>query len=466
MALAPRNFRLPRLVVAAPASGHGKTTVAMGLMTALRERGVEVSGHKVGPDYIDPSYHALATGRAPRNLDPHLQGEERIVPLLLHGALAFRPADIAVIEGVLGLFDGALGTDGFASTAHVAQLTGSPVILVVDASAAGRSVAAVVHGFATFDPGVSIAGVILNKVGSDRHETELRSAVEGTGVPVLGALRRSAELQVPSRHLGLVPAGERRAAADEMLARLRSWIADGVDLEAVVRVAAAAPPVTGKPWNPAAALGGRYREGPRTVIAAAAGQAFTFRYTENVELLAAAGADVVDVDPLSDEALPDECAGLYFGGGFPEVHAEALSANAALRTQVAEAARTMPVVAECAGLTYLCRQLDGLAMTGVLDATAAMTERRILGYRTATAAGDHVLAHSGEQVTGHEFHRTEVTPRHGEVPAWEMDAGAEGFAGPGLLASYLHIHWAGHPHMAQRFADAARRSPAPQRPAF
>jgi len=329
---------IPRVVIAAPASGNGKTTVATGLMAALRARGLEVSGHKVGPDYIDPSYHALATGRPGRNLDPYLQATERVVPLFLHGAAG---ADVAVVEGVMGLFDGALGTDGFASTAHVARLLDAPVVLVVDASAAGRSVAATVHGFATFDPGVRLGGVILNKLGSQRHEDELRSAIEPLGFPVLGALRRSDGIHAPSRHLGLVPVAEREREAAEMLAQLELWAADGIDLDAVLRVARAAPALAGVPWD--AAVEGCPQSGVRDVqrpqsgfrdipaapitVAAAAGRAFSFRYTENLELLRAAGVEVVDVDPLRDERLPEGCAGLYFGGGFPEVHAEELSAN-------------------------------------------------------------------------------------------------------------------------------------------
>jgi len=444
---------VPRLVIAAPASGNGKTTVATGLMAALRAAGLDVSGHKVGPDYIDPSYHALATGRPGRNLDPYLQAEERVVPLFLHGAAG---ADIAVVEGVMGLFDGALGSEGFASTAHVARLLDAPVVLVLDASAAGRSAAATVHGFASYDPSVSLAGVILNKLGSERHETELRSAIEPLGIPVLGALRRTSGIHAPSRHLGLVPVGEREREATDMLDALRGWIADGVDLDAVRRVAAAAPPLPGVPWDPATALGAPAARGP--VVAAAGGRAFTFRYTENVELLSAAGAEVIDVDPLSDEHLPAGCAGLYFGGGFPEVHADELSANDALRAEVAAtAARGLPVVAECAGLTYLCRELDGLPMAGVLDAAAAMTPKRTLGYRTARAVGDNVLATQGDTVTGHEFHRTAVTPARGRRAAWRWHGTEEGFVtGPsGVHASYLHVHWAGHPALARRFAASA-----------
>ncbi|MTD52715.1 cobyrinate a,c-diamide synthase [Amycolatopsis pithecellobii] len=434
-----------RVVIAAPGSGHGKTTIAAGLMAALRARGLDVSGHKVGPDFIDPSYHALATGRPPRNLDPFLQSEELLVPLLLHGA-----AELAVIEGVMGLFDGALGTEGFASTAHVARLLDAPVVLVVDASAASRSVAATVLGFARYDPRLELAGVILNKLGSQRHEDEIRAAVAPTGIPVLGALRRSEDIHAPSRHLGLVPAGERAAESQRLLPELASWVAGGVDLDAVVRVARDASRLSGKPWEPTGSWDGR-----RKVIAAAAGQAFTFRYTETAELLSAHGIDVVDVDPLRDKELPDGCAGLYFGGGFPEAHAEGLSANAPLREEIATAVhKGMPVVAECAGLLYLCRELDGQPMVGVLDAQARMTKRGALGYRKASVPSTHLLGGAGMSVTGHEFHRTEVLPRQGKTPAWEWDGRAEGFATRTLHASYLHVHWAGHPGLAKSFADA------------
>lgn len=201
--------RLPRVVIAAPASGHGKTTVATGLMAALGTAGHRVSAHKIGPDYIDPGYHALATGRPGRNLDPHLMGTDLLVPLLLHGAATPVPADIAVIEGVMGLFDGAIGRQGFASTAHVAGVVGAPVILVVDISASSRTVAAVMHGLATFDPAVRIAGVILNKAGSQRHATEVSDALQQIAIPVLGVLHRDNGITAPSRHLGLVPVAER-----------------------------------------------------------------------------------------------------------------------------------------------------------------------------------------------------------------------------------------------------------------
>ncbi len=438
---------LPRLVIAAPASGHGKTTVATGLMAALRRSGHVVSGHKVGPDYIDPGYHSLATGRPGRNLDPHLVGEERLVPLLLHGA---QGADIAIIEGVMGLHDGQIGGDGFASTAHVAQVTQTPVVLVVDVSHASRSIAATVHGMVTWDNSVRVVGVILNKAGSQRHADEVIQALESTGLPVLGTLFRDDGIVAPSRHLGLIPADE-RVDAVAAVDRLAERIAAAVDLEQIVALAGQAPPIDASPWNPADEVAGV--GGGR--VAVAGGRAFTFRYAETTELLEAAGCEVVTFDPLTDESLPEGTTGLYLGGGFPEIHASGLSANEPLRAQMrAAVAAGMPTVAECAGLLYLCRSVDGAPMVGAIDADARMTPRLSLAYRTAAAPIDHLLAPAGTRVTGHEFHRTTVEPT-GEA-AWVTQAGPAGFATPTLHASYLHTHWAGYPKFAERFAQAAR----------
>jgi cobyrinic acid a,c-diamide synthase len=442
---------VPRVVVAAPASGHGKTTVATGLMAALAARGLAVSGHKAGPDYIDPGYHALATGRPARNLDPVLCGADMIAPLFAHGAAG---ADVAVIEGVMGLFDGR-GATAEGSTAHVARLLGAPVVLVVDASAQGRSVAASVLGFKSYDQEVWLAGVILNRVGSARHEEILREALAGIGMPVLGALGRDEGVAAPSRHLGLVPAAEREGPASHAIGRLAALAAGAVDLDAVVALARSAGPLHARPWDPGSALGGH--AGARTpVVAVAGGAAFTFCYTETVELLTAAGADVVTVDPLRDEALPPGTGALVLGGGFPEVHASDLSANEPLRADVARLAGSgAPVVAECAGLLYLARELDGLPMCGVIDAAAAMTPRLTLGYRDAVAAGSSVLTPAGTQVRGHEFHRTTVVPGSPAAPAWTFGGKQEGFVRDGVHASYLHLHWAGYPALARRLVAAA-----------
>jgi cobyrinic acid a,c-diamide synthase len=447
---------LARIVIAAPASGHGKTTVATGLMAALAGRGLSVSGHKVGPDFIDPGYHALATGRPGRNLDPFLVGEHRVVPLLLHGA---RSADVAVIEGVMGLFDGRLGTAGEASTAHVAALTASPVLLVVDISHASRTHAAMIAGLAAFDPNVRIAGVILNKASSARHADEVCQALAPTGIPVLGVLPRDGGVETPSRHLGLVPAAERSESA-HTIRRMAEVIAAHVDIEAVVQIARDAEALAEVAWDPAQDV--RPPTAARPVVAMAGGRAFTFRYAETEEVLRAAGCDVVEFDPLVDSALPAGTAGIYLGGGFPEVHAAELAGNHWLTDELRSAgAAGIPTVAECAGLLYLCRSLDGIPMVGTVPADAAMTPRLTLGYRTATSPADSVLTVAGEQVTGHEFHRTAITSVELDGhPAWQLSGGTEGFATPTLHAAYLHTHWAGHPALAQRFADAVHGSSA------
>ncbi|MDX2605284.1 cobyrinate a,c-diamide synthase [Streptomyces caniscabiei] len=445
---------VPRLVIAAPSSRSGKTTVATGLMAALTERGLAVSPHKVGPDYIDPGYHALASGRVGRNLDAYLCGPELVAPLFAHGA---RGCDIAVVEGVMGMFDGASGQGELASTAHVAKLLRAPVVLVVDASSQSRSVAALVHGFASWDPEVRIGGVILNKVASDRHEELLRDALESTGVPVLGVLRRAPQVDTPSRHLGLVPVAERRAAALEAVAAMAAQVRAGCDLEALVALARSAGALSGAAWEPPVTATGR-----REVVAVAGGPAFTFSYAEHAELLTAAGAEVVVFDPLRDERLPDGTRGLVIGGGFPEMYAAELSANEPLRKAVAELAFDgAPVAAECAGLLYLCRELDGRPMCGVLDATARMDERLTLGYRDAVAVGDSALAPAGTRMRAHEFHRTVVEPGAGPAPAWGIRSPrprVEGFVQGGVHASYLHTHWASEPGVARRFVERCRAS--------
>lgn len=449
---------VPRLVVAAPSSGSGKTTVATGLMAALAGRGLAVSPHKVGPDYIDPGYHALATGRVGRNLDAYLCGTELVGPLFLHGA---RGCDIAVVEGVMGLYDGAAGEGELASTAQVAKLLRAPVVLVVDASSQSRSVAALVHGFVSWDPEVRIGGVILNKVASDRHEALLREAVDSVGVPVLGVLRRTARVDVPSRHLGLVPVAERGSEAVDAVTAMGAQVAAGCDLEALVGLARAAGPLPGgsAPWTPVPTRSVK-KSKPR--VAVAGGAAFTFSYAEHTELLAAAGAEVVTFDPLRDEELPEGTRGLVIGGGFPEVYACELSANEGLRKSVAGLALGgAPVAAECAGLLYLCRELDGLPMCGVLDAAARMSERLTLGYRDAVAVSDSALAGAGTRLRGHEFHRTVVEPGAGASPAWGMRAPerrVEGFVERGVHASYLHTHWAAEPGVARRFVERCRTS--------
>ncbi|WP_405147675.1 cobyrinate a,c-diamide synthase [Nocardia salmonicida] len=467
----------PAVVIAAPASGSGKTTLATGLIGALRRVGHRVAPFKVGPDYIDPGYHGLAAGRPGRNLDPVLVGEDRVVPLYRHGA---QGCDIAIVEGVMGLFDGRIDenrTDAVAegSTAQVAGLLGAPVVLVVDARGHSQSLAALLHGFATFDSSVRLGGVILNRVGSERHEQVLRAACDRVGLPVLGVLPRMAELEVPSRHLGLIPAVEHGAAATVAVDAMTELVAAHVDLRAIVALAGGS--VAGAAWDPRVELtaatespsGGTSSEYAAAeldisnrdpLIAMAGGPAFTFGYAEHRELLVAAGARVVVFDPLSDE-LPVGTAGLVLPGGFPEEHAGQLSANERLRTAVAEgAARGLPIHAECAGLLYLTRSLDGHQMAGVIDADAEFGPRLTLGYRDAVALHDSALWRAGARVRGHEFHRTRLARTGAENAAWgwrTTGSVAEGAVVRQVHASYLHTHPAGNPDAIARFVSAARR---------
>ncbi|ORA62701.1 cobyrinate a,c-diamide synthase [Mycobacteroides franklinii] len=443
------------MVIAAPASGSGKTTVATGLMGALRRAGHRVAPFKVGPDYIDPGYHTLATGRPGRNLDSVLVGSDLIGPLFGHGS---RGTDIAVIEGVMGLFDGRV-SDAKGSTAEVAALLGAPVVLVVDAKGYSQSLSALLHGFVVHaaEAGIRIAGVILNRVGSERHREILTAAADRAGLCVFGALPRTEELSVPSRHLGLVTAVEHGQAALDAIAAMTQLVAAHVDVSAIV--AAAGSDVTAPVWNPADVMGTPAAGEP--VVALAAGEAFTFGYAEHRELLAAAGAVVAEFDPRSD-SLPADTAALVLPGGFPEQFAADLSSNEPLRQQVRD--MLGPIHAECAGLTYLCADLDGAPMCGVLDAQARFTDSLTLGYRDAVAITGSVLFAEGERLSGHEFHRTTVDYRDGvRRPAWAWSA-VDGIRREGIVArngrihaSYLHTHPAAHPGAVARFVAQAAR---------
>lgn len=448
----------PAVVLAAPASGSGKTTVATGLIGALRQAGRRVAPFKVGPDFIDPGYHAQAAGRPGRNLDPVLVGERLIGPLFQHGT---RGTDIALIEGVMGLFDGRIGdaSTGPAqgSTAHVAGLLRAPVILVVDARGQSHSIGALLHGFSTFDAQTRIGGVILNRVGSARHEQVLRQACEQAGVPVLGAIPRNDELELPTRYLGLVTAVEYGRHAQQAIEAMTALVARHVDIGAVL--AAAGGRVDAPAWDPAAAVGDVATD-RRPIVALAAGKAFSFGYAEHAELLQAAGAEITEFDPLS-EAPPDGTDAVLLPGGFPEQFAAELSANDTARRRIAElAAGGAPVHAECAGLIYLAAELDGYPMCGVLEGSARFTQHLNLGYRDAVAVAESPLYSVGERVVGHEFHRTAVTFTGSYQPAWvyrgqQVDRVRDGAVHGGVHASYLHTHPAATPGAVARFVSHA-----------
>jgi len=427
-------------------------------MGALRRAGRRVAPFKVGPDYIDPGYHALAARRAGRNLDPVLVGDVLVGPLYRHGSAG---ADIAVVEGAMGLFDGRIdanaGGTAQGSTAHVAALIGAPVILVVDARGQSQSIAALLHGFSTFDHSVRIAGVILNRVGSLRHEDVLRQACEHAGVRVFGAIPRADELSLPSRHLGLVTAVEHGRRAGAAVEAMTALVGRHIDLVGIADLARSA--VTGHAWDPAVAAPAP----ERVTVALAAGKAFSFGYAEHGELLRAAGAEVVEFDPLTD-SLPPDTAALVLPGGFPEQFSTELSGNDVVRQQIRELARTgAPIHAECAGLTYLVDDLDGYPMCGVLSGSARFTDRLTLGYREAVTVVDSPLHAIGDRAVGHEFHRTTVAFAEGYPPAWVysgavVDRVHDGAVDDGVHAGYLHTHPAAHPHAITRFVAAAAPS--------
>jgi cobyrinic acid a,c-diamide synthase len=432
-----------RVVVAGTHSGVGKTTVATGLLSALGKAGYRPAAAKVGPDFIDPGYHSLACGRPPRNLDPWLCGADAMAPLAARAAAG---AGLLIIEGVMGLFDGA--ADGApSSTADVARILDAPVVLVVDARALSGSVAALVHGYGTLDPSIRVAGVVLNRVGSDTHEALLRDALSASGVPILGVLRRDDRFTWRDRHLGLVPVAERPASVSEALDRLTDAVTVGLDLAAIVALAGSAPRMAAAPVAVPA-------PGPPLRVGVAAGPAFTFTYADTIDALVAAGAEVVPFDPLRDASLPGRLDGVLIGGGFPEVYGAELAANrdliADLHFRVSGGLVTW---AECGGLLLLCRSVDGHRMAGVIEADGRLTDRLTLGYRTATARAPSPIGPGGTVLRGHEFHYSAVAPaggaltltsRWGRVP--------DGWATPTMLATYLHHHPGGDPGPVSRFA--------------
>lgn len=454
-------IHLPRLLFAAPMSGSGKTTITAGLIAALRRRGLRIAPFKCGPDYIDPGYHALAAGRPCHNLDSWL-----IPPDQIAGVLARRSAeaDLAVIEGVMGLFDGYAGDDDTGSSAHIARLTATPVIIVLDARAMARTAAALIAGLRDFDRRLQIGGVILNRVGSPRHAALIRDAVEQTvGVPVLGYVPRHDALTLPERHLGLVPVAE-PGCWQEWLAEVAGRVEQTIDLDRLLAVAHTAPPLPA-PAPPTLAL----VNGARPVIAIARDEAFNFIYPDNLDLLQAAGAELAFFSPLHDTALPAGTAAIYLCGGFPELFADQLSTNQAMLAAIREAAAAgMPIYAECGGLMYLTETLidqhgQAFAMAGVLPGSSRMTPRLNLGYRTIVAQAETWLWRAGETVRGHEFHYsvwearpTDLPPLYTCLPdAMRPQPASEGVVIGQTLASYIHLHFLSCPVVAERFVAAA-----------
>ncbi|MEI7645625.1 MAG: cobyrinate a,c-diamide synthase [Chloroflexales bacterium] len=473
-------FDLPRLLLAAPMSGSGKTTITAGLIAALAARGLQVAPFKCGPDYIDPSYHALAAGRPCANLDAWMVPPAQIPAVLARHSAG---ADIAMVEGVMGLFDGYAGDDDAGSSAHIARLTATPVVVVLSVQAMARTAAALVAGLRDFDPRVYVAGVILNNVGSPRHAQLVTQAIErDTGLPVLGALAREAALNLPERHLGLVPTAE-PGRWQTWIAQVRARVEADIDLDRLLAIARRAPAIdVGAKHRPEIGLGERQpcwanasllQGGP--TIAVARDAAFSFLYEENLDLLRAAGAQICFFSPLHDRALPSGTRAIYLCGGFPELYAAQLSANQPLRESLrAAAVAGLPIYAECGGLMYLTEAVvDAEGQThplvGLLPGRSAMTGRLTLGYRTVQAQADSWLWRLGETVRGHEFHYSIWEQRPSALPwlyaclpdAMRPAPTPEGAQQGTILASYIHLHFRAHPEIAPRFVAAARASSPP-----
>lgn len=457
-------------------SGCGKTSVTLGLLRALRRRGLAVQPFKAGPDFIDPGLHAVAAGRPSHNLDTWMQPEQALQECFARHTAG---AHVAVVEGVMGLFDGRGGADEAGSTAHLAKLLGLPALLVFDAKGQARSAAALAQGFSRFDPGLRLAGLVANRVGGPRHALMLRQALAASGCPpLLGCLPRNEAVALPSRHLGLVTAQEAQLqdaqALDATLDALADWLEQGLDIPALLDALPSWSTPVALPAGPPDALSA----GPPVRIAVARDRAFCFLYEENLRLLQQAGAEPVFFSPLAHAALPQGAQGLYLPGGYPELAAPELCANAAMRAAVrAFCASGRPVWAECGGYMYLLEELaDGQGgrwpMCGALPGRAVLRKRRAaLGYREARTLAPGPLGPAGTVLRGHEFHYSEyegtpaapafaLTDSQGrETPDGQVGGqvgNVAGNAGGNVVGGYFHAHLASNPGAAQAFVAACR----------
>jgi cobyrinic acid a,c-diamide synthase len=452
---------VPRIVIGAPASGSGKTTFTVGLIRALRRLGLTVAVFKCGPDYLDPTYHARACGRPSHNLDGWMMGREAVLRTFAEVSAG---ADIALIEGVMGLFDGVSPVADEGSTAEIAKWLAAPVLLVVDASGLARTLAAIVQGFVNFDPHLRLAGVLCNRVGSRAHLDLLRQAT--TEVPVIGGLPQDRAHSFPERHLGLLTADE-NSAPEPLLDAWSETVTDWCDLDRILAAARSAPALAIPSVEPDAGAAVRCR------IGVAMDAAFHFYYADNLQQLRAAGAELDFFSPLSATRLP-QVDGLYFGGGYPEVHARELAANGAMRGAVARfAADGGLIYAECGGLMYLAdsiRTLDGqeFPMAGVIGSQAVMCERlQALGYVEVTTTVPSPLGAAGINLRGHQFRYSELRPTPANVSRiyrvrrrWGGSEFVEGYLTGNVLASYVHLHWASTPQVPYALAAACARRKA------
>ncbi len=452
------TYHIPRIVIAGTSSGVGKTTIVAGLLAAYKEKGKTVQSYKVGPDYIDPGFHRMASGRESYNLDSWLVPAKKMEPFFAETA---KDADLAIIEGVMGLYDG--GMKGISSTAEIAKRLKAPVILVINAKSMGESAAAIAKGFKDYDPDVHIAAVLLNRLGSDNHENIIKQALEKLGIPVVGGVRRDDQLSTPERHLGLTPVTETNP--EEMLRVIKEAMKTQVNLDYLEMLAESAPDLEVE-------IEAEGETQKRAKLGVALDEAFSFYYPASLSALEKAGAELVYFSPLHDKELPD-VDGLILGGGFPEMFLSFLQRNKEMRMQIKTAGeKGMPIYAECGGLMYLCNSISSFdkqeyEMVGLVPQNCEMkSQLQRVGYVTAHAISDNILVQAGEELRGHEFHFSTVTPtmKAEDFPwAFSMQGARNtsshlgGYINTGgkrnILASYLHINFAGNEGAAKRFID-------------
>lgn len=460
------HCHIPRLVIAATNSGAGKTTIVTGILANLKNKGLSIQSYKVGPDYIDPGYHALASGKPGHNLDSWLMPSDQLEHIFMKTA---KDNDIVIIEGVMGLFDG--GREGISSTAAIAKLLKAPVVLVIDVKSMGESAAAIAHGFKTYDPDVNLAGVIINRVGSETHRLMVCNAVERLGIPVLGCISRNETLSLPERHLGLTPVTEH--VAEETCSIIADQLAQQVNIAELIELARTAPPLC------ITAVNASTEQKPTVRIGVAEDEAFTFYYPESLDVLKACGAELIPFSPLNDASLP-VVDGIILGGGFPEMFVDKLTKNVSMKQAIFTAGKMgLPIYAECGGLMYLTSSISDFSgeiyeMVGLIPASSQMCSKlQSVGYIEAKALQDNLLCSANENIRGHEFHFSQMIPTDNpDLFPWAFEfkkvrTGAVypgGYAEKNILASYLHIHFAGNRHLAEKFVQKCKEFKGKQSP--
>lgn len=431
--------KIPRIVIGGATSGVGKTSITCSIIYALRNNGYSVQPFKVGPDYIDPSYLSAVSGKQARNLDSWIMGDDNVVESFAKNSTS----DVSVIEGVMGYYDGVSGTSDYSSTYHVSSVLQAPTILVLDASRTARSIAATALGYAKFRRNSRIAGIILNKLGSKKHETMCRGALASLKIPIIGCVPKNASLALESRHLGLIPASE-QVELKQRIKKVAKAMSPFIDVEKIASIARGAPPLYGAAAEKAARA--------KTTIAVALDKSFNFYYYDNFDALKRHGARLEFFSPVSDRR-PPECDGLYIGGGFPEVLGQPLAKNHSMKKAVKSLAEgSMPIYGECGGLMYLTKSIDyerkNFQMVGLFDARTSMEQRMVLNYTQATTISDSIIAKKSSRIFGHEFHYSGLSsvPKDARF-AYELSAGIgiknkrDGLLSYSTLASYMHLYF-------------------------